>query len=349
MTLDDADAAMPRASSDADASAGGADADQIRTCCAAGSMGRKRRKREERKATKKLQNASSGGKKSGPTPPTPKMTPVPTDMLTTVDEERKRQNEHNKHALTSIEREHVMAVYDTVAEQWHATRYKPWPKVVDFVQTLPPRSLIADVGSGNGKHAAAATKLGHEVVCVDFSASLCAVSAASHRLDNVVGDAAAPPLRRGAFDAALSIAVLHHVATLERRQALVAETMRCLRVGGRALFYAWAREQERSGGTSGHEFGKHADVLVPWHHRTFEHGSKATADEAQRLEVCRAAAPAQHGVVDAEKRAVIYQRYCHVYEAGELDQLFEPIKDWVDVVRVYEDTGNHCVEARRTA
>ena len=93
----------------------------------------------------------------------------------------------------------------------------------------------------------------------------------------------------GCFDAALSIAVLHHLSTDARRKLLVEQTMRVLRVGGEALFYAWALEQEeappgdltvgdaageRHAGRSGHRFeGK--DVLVPFHFRVDAKGSAA--------------------------------------------------------------------------
>ena len=32
------------------------------------------------------------------------------------------------------------------------TRYKPWPKVSEFMSSLPPYSLVADVGCGNGRY-----------------------------------------------------------------------------------------------------------------------------------------------------------------------------------------------------
>ena len=31
-------------------------------------------------------------------------------------------------------------------------RYRPWPRVVAFIESLPPDSLIVDVGCGNGKY-----------------------------------------------------------------------------------------------------------------------------------------------------------------------------------------------------
>ena len=72
------------------------------------------------------------------------------------------------------------------------------------------------------------------------------------------------PYRSGAFDAALSIAVLHHVSSEGRRRLLFAETLRVLRPGGLALFYAWAMDQ--SDGRSGHVFASQ-DVFVPFTQR----------------------------------------------------------------------------------
>ena len=51
-----------------------------------------------------------------------------------------------------IERDHVHSVYDTIADHWDGTRYAPWPRVVEFIQSLKPGALIADVGCGNGKY-----------------------------------------------------------------------------------------------------------------------------------------------------------------------------------------------------
>ena len=52
------------------------------------------------------------------------------------------------------------------------------------------------------------------------------------------------PYRSNAFDVALNIAVLHHLSTAERRLKCIQETLRILKPGGRALFYAWAKEQK---------------------------------------------------------------------------------------------------------
>ena len=57
-------------------------------------------------------------------------------------------------------------------------------------------------------------------------------------------DALNLPVLPARFDAAISIAVLHHISSPERRQLAVREILRILRPGGRALITVWAREQE---------------------------------------------------------------------------------------------------------
>ena len=51
---------------------------------------------------------------------------------------------------TEIEKKHVYEVYDKISEHFSLTRYKPWPQVSDFLNSLPDNSFLLDVGCGNG-------------------------------------------------------------------------------------------------------------------------------------------------------------------------------------------------------
>ena len=87
------------------------------------------------------------------------------------------------------------------------------------------------------------------------------------RYECLVADGVRLPYRSNAFDVALNIAVLHHLSTAERRLKCIQETLRILKPGGRALFYAWAKEQKNGAeNRSGHQFDA-PDVLVPFHLR----------------------------------------------------------------------------------
>ena len=154
------------------------------------------------------------------------------------------------------------------------------------------------------------------------------------------------------------------------------------RVGGRALFYAWALEQDRTDGFSKHEFAAQ-DVLVPWHLRATgiaesqrhlklqqqqqqqqeKHPTQPKAAESDRpLAVVDSGGGGggglvgalAHGTFDAAKQSVVFQRYCHVYREGELRELVEALNGvdtppWVRVVEEYPDTGNWCLIAEKVA
>jgi ubiquinone/menaquinone biosynthesis C-methylase UbiE len=51
-----------------------------------------------------------------------------------------------------MEKKYVYDVYDKIAPHFSSTRYKPWPMVVSFLESLETGSIVADVGCGNGKY-----------------------------------------------------------------------------------------------------------------------------------------------------------------------------------------------------
>lgn len=53
---------------------------------------------------------------------------------------------------STLERTHVYEVYENIASHFSETRHKPWPNVLNFIQTLGPGSVLVDVGCGNGKY-----------------------------------------------------------------------------------------------------------------------------------------------------------------------------------------------------
>lgn len=54
-----------------------------------------------------------------------------------------------KHDLSYI---FIFQVYEQIAGHFSTTRHKPWPKVVEFMQGVPPGSVVMDLGCGNGKN-----------------------------------------------------------------------------------------------------------------------------------------------------------------------------------------------------
>jgi alkylated DNA repair protein alkB family protein 8 len=50
-----------------------------------------------------------------------------------------------------LEKQLVHDVYDEIAEHFHVTRSKPWPRVDSFVRSVETGCLL-DIGCGNGKY-----------------------------------------------------------------------------------------------------------------------------------------------------------------------------------------------------
>ena len=141
---------------------------------------------------------------------------------------------------------------------------------------------------------------------IDSSENLVKIAAARHRRSSsaIVADGLFLPHRDSFFDFAISIAVVHHLSTPERRiQALEAmlatlkppssSTAPSKDVGGRALIFCWALEQK--GSRRGWDEDDEQDVMVPW--------------------VMKQKDPA-----DGRLTETIFHRYYHLYRRGELEQ-----------------------------
>ena len=79
---------------------------------------------------------------------------VNENMLGNNGDEEAKVGQENEGATTAtnMEKQHVYEVYEKIAPNFSNTRNKPWPKVVEFLNSLPDGSIVADVGCGNGKY-----------------------------------------------------------------------------------------------------------------------------------------------------------------------------------------------------
>ncbi|KFQ29801.1 PREDICTED: alkylated DNA repair protein alkB homolog 8, partial [Merops nubicus] len=163
------------------------------------------------------------------------------------DSQKRQQREvqpafpHSEVEASRLEQEYVHKVYEEIATHFSSTRHSPWPQIVEFLRSLPKGSIVADVGCGNGKYLGINEDL-YMVGC-DRSKSLVGICGEKD-LEALVCDALSVPVRSGSCDARLSIALIHHLSTAERRLAALRELARLLRPGGTALIYVWAMEQE---------------------------------------------------------------------------------------------------------
>lgn len=165
--------------------------------------------------------------------------------------------------MSAVDQEQSLVhdVYNDIAPHFSQTRYKPWPIVEKFLKGQPKYAIGLDVGCGNGKYLGVNQDV--YMIGTDRSSGLIECAAGiSNEYNLGIADGLHLPHENGRFDFAISIAVIHHFATPERRVEAIRHILSKLRVGGQALIYCWALEQETS--RRGYKEGDDQDILVPW-------------------------------------------------------------------------------------
>ncbi|KAK4532500.1 hypothetical protein CCYA_CCYA12G3357 [Cyanidiococcus yangmingshanensis] len=214
---------------------------------------------------------------------------------------------------TQHELRYVHAVYEAIGDHFNATRYRAWPQVDAFLERHAHGVVVFDNGAGNGKYALSVQRQHGYYIAGDRCRRL--LRYARWQSDSrftgdkeqvpfecVQADCLLLPFRSEVLDIVLSIAVIHHIATSQRRAAALIEMRRVLRTAGRGLVYVWAQQAvparlraQAQTTTDG--------LLLPWH-RKF-------------------AAPVDRVADKSESSATTYLRYYHLFEDTELRQLVE--------------------------
>ncbi|VBB18853.1 S-adenosyl-L-methionine-dependent methyltransferase, partial [Yasminevirus sp. GU-2018] len=191
--------------------------------------------------------------------------------------------------FTEVEKKYVVEAYDDIANGFDKTRYKPWPKTVEFVQSLAQKSSCLEVGCGNGKNL---FREDIEMIGLDSSSKLVEI-ARSKGKNVVVGDGCDLPFLDDRFDAVMSIAVLHHVHTFQRQTKFLQEMLRVCKIGGKVMIEVWATTDPKFTRSSPLENGDPHDRVVSF---------CSKSDEVQK------------------------GRYYHFYEKNELEDLIYEVR-----------------------
>ncbi|KAF5112069.1 hypothetical protein DV454_004422 [Geotrichum candidum] len=234
------------------------------------------------------------------------------------------------------EEEYVHQVYEEIASHFSLTRYKPWPVVEKFLLEQKPGSIGLDIGCGNGKYMSVNKDV--YIIGSDHSSQLTQIAFNNHaqdpethannrHADALVADGLNLPFLPNYFDFAISIAVIHHFSTPERRIESVRRILNTIRPGGRALIYVWALEQENS--RRGYHEGMDQDVLVPWVLQNKQKKKKKQPPvrrkkndpKGENEEPLPEASqdPENKEQEEEKKEEVVKQRYYHLYKKGELE------------------------------
>ncbi|OBZ75040.1 tRNA (carboxymethyluridine(34)-5-O)-methyltransferase [Grifola frondosa] len=249
------------------------------------------------------------------------------------------------------EDEHVHAVYDGIAPHFSSTRYKPWPIIANFLSSLPTGWVGVDSGTGNGKYLPLPLERPGSVwtIGLDRSRNLLEIARMAGGEGTVCrevvwGDVLGRPWRDGAFDYAISIATIHHLATHARRKTAVQRLLKCISPShGRALVYVWAIEQDELSKRSTDTSGRGQDVFVPWvlapqSAPQSKTRTKAKGNQSQAPGDLLLVPEEQVGAGDSTSKVV--NRYYHMFAKGELsDMVSEAARDMGLIVGTPPDEG----------
>jgi tRNA (uracil-5-)-methyltransferase TRM9 len=194
----------------------------------------------------------------------------------------------------------VRNTYNTIANHFSDTRFKVWKCTREFLNNIETNSSGLEVGCGNGKNMIYRNDINMFGIDIcDKFVDMCK----KKNLNVVQGDMLKLPYKNEQFDFVMSIAVLHHLDTEEKRIQALNEMFRVCKKDGKIFILVWAFEQEES---SKRKF-KSKDEMVSWFSR--EDGNT-------------------------------YFRYYHLYSNGELNEEFKKTNNNFDLVKSFYEMGN---------
>ena len=149
-------------------------------------------------------------------------------------------------SVNELEEKYVLSVYDDIANHFSLTRHTPWPNVAEYLESLPPASIVYDIGCGNGKYC----QVNPSLVMIGADSSVQLLSFCQEKgMTGVAAEAKRLPFRSNSGDHIICIAMLHHLASQENRMTALKELIRILKPSGTAMITVWAFEQQNKQGS----------------------------------------------------------------------------------------------------
>jgi SAM-dependent methyltransferase len=209
-----------------------------------------------------------------------------------------------------MEQTHVHDVYSKIASQFNHTRFSHWKCISTFLNSLQPHSIVADIGTGNGKYLTFRNDI--TVIGNDTCQELLHIIVYKNKHANILqANGLHLPYKSETFDAVISVAVMHHLSTPEARSKFLQEAIRILRPnGGRCIITVWAREQPIKTSWECIPHGQN-DYFVPW--------------------------------VENKDTQIIHKRYYHLFTYNELKGMIEAIKTEFQSYNIEYEMGNWCL------
>jgi ubiquinone/menaquinone biosynthesis C-methylase UbiE len=198
------------------------------------------------------------------------------------------------------ETKYVHEVYDKLANEFDKTRLYIWPSVKKFLDGLDKDDICLDVGCGNGRNMMYRTDL--NMFGLDYSKNLCEICI-DKGLNVVNGNCIELPFTDNSIDNCISIAVIHHLDTSEKRLQAIKEMIRVTKPNGKIFIQVWAVEQP----TNSKRIFQHGDNIVEW---------KGKTNQSQN-------------------------RYYYIYKSTELKDICKELN--IKILEYFNEAGNWCI------
>lgn len=272
------------------------------------------------------------------------------DIQSKIVNEQSNNNDHevDKKLAAKLELENVHNVYNEIGNHFSETRHSAWPNVEKFIMSLKEGSILLDAGCGNGKY----LNINDKITKLGFDRSETLLRVCNERNFQVFqSDCLQIPIIDDSIDACISIAVIHHLATHERRINAVKEMIRILRKDGQALIYVWAKDQQKDNKKTRYLLqhqskndqkennlpeiatlnidGEKIELPIHKNRTQFKSSNMLVTWKLKQKEI-------------PEEQHKVFLRYYHVFEDGELETLCKECKN-IEIVKSYYDQGNYCV------
>ncbi len=196
----------------------------------------------------------------------------------------------------------VKTTYNTIADEFSRTRYTIWDAVKVFLDDIKPNTVLADIGCGNGKNMLYRKDITN--IGMDICENFVKICREERNLSVTHGNILNIPFDSNIADNTISIAVIHHLKTIEERILAISELIRITKPGGHIMIYVWCFEQDTK---SKRQF-KTQDEMVPFKNIQGE---------------------------------ILSYRYYHLYLDGELEKEINMVKEYKFIIKEsFKDRNN---------
>ena len=136
----------------------------------------------------------------------------------------------------------VKDTYNIIADEFSRTRYTVWDAVKVFLDDISPKTVLADIGCGNGKNMLYRKDITN--IGMDICENFVKICREKRNLSVTHGSIINIPFDTNIADNTICIAVIHHLKSVEERVKAISELIRITKPGGHIMIYVWCFEQD---------------------------------------------------------------------------------------------------------